>query len=202
MYIDYDLIGQRIREARRKKGWSLDKLSEEIDVAVAYLSRVETGSAHINLKRLVQISKVLDEPIEKLISGTIPTQENYLDKDLYDIEIQGIKKQWNHCTEGWVLSEEAIDEVGCIHSVQGYDLNYGFIILGDEIGYDADEKCIIVRPERYFDQNGKKTAQYEELKEYIQHIYYVLMTRGILGTYLYICDPSLKEYFSQYMDIE
>ena len=40
MYIDYDLIGQRIREARRKKGWSLDKLSEEIDVAVAYLSRV------------------------------------------------------------------------------------------------------------------------------------------------------------------
>ena len=123
-------------------------------------------------------------------------------KDLYDIEIQGIKKQWNHCTEGWVLSEEAIDEVGCIHSVQGYDLNYGFIILGDEIGYDADEKCIIVRPERYFDQNGKKTAQYEELKEYIQHIYYVLMTRGILGTYLYICDPSLKEYFSQYMDVE
>lgn len=88
MYIDYDLIGQRIREARRKKGWSLDKLSEEIDVAVAYLSRVETGSAHINLKRLVQISKVLDEPIEKLISGTIPTQENYLDKDLYEILIK------------------------------------------------------------------------------------------------------------------
>ena len=23
------------------------------------------------------------------------------DKSLYDIEIQGIKKQWNHCTEGW-----------------------------------------------------------------------------------------------------
>lgn len=31
------------------------------------------------------------------------------DKSLYDIEIQGIKKQWNHCTEGWVLSKGAID---------------------------------------------------------------------------------------------
>lgn len=124
------------------------------------------------------------------------------DKSSYDIEIQGIKKQWNHCTEGWVLSEGAIDEVGCIHSIQGYDLNYGFIIIGDEIGYDAVKKKIIIRPQNYHDQNGKRTAEYEELKEYIQHIYYVLMTRGILGTYLYVCDPALKEYISQYVDTE
>ncbi len=123
-------------------------------------------------------------------------------KSLYDIEIQGIKKQWNHCTEGWVLSEGAIDEVGCIHSVQGYDLNYGFIIIGNEIGYDAVKKKIIIRPENYFDQNGKRTAEYEELREYVQHIYYVLMTRGIHGTYLYVCDPALKEYISQYVDTE
>ena len=123
-------------------------------------------------------------------------------KSLYDIEIQGVRKQWNHCTEGWVLSEEAINEVGCIHSVQGYDLNYGFIIMGEEIGYDVDKKCIVVRPQNYFDQNGKKTAKYEELKEYIQNIYYVLMTRGIRGTYLFICDPDLKKYFSQYIDVE
>lgn len=88
MYIDYELIGRRIKEARRKKGWSQEKLSEEIDVAVAYLSRIETGTAQINLKRLIQISQALEEPIEKLISGTIPTEENYLDKDLYDILIK------------------------------------------------------------------------------------------------------------------
>ena len=124
------------------------------------------------------------------------------DKSRYDIEIQGIKKRWNHCTEGWVLSGEAIDEVGCIHSTQGYDLNYGFIILGNEIGYDPTKGEIIIRPQNYFDQNGKKATEYEELKEYIQHIYYVLMTRGILGTYLYVCDPALREYISKYVDIE
>lgn len=123
-------------------------------------------------------------------------------KTLYDIEIQGIKKQWNHCTEGWVHSENAINEVGCIHSTQGYDLNYAFIIIGNEMGYDPDKKKIVVRAENYYDQNGKKTAGYEELLEYIQHIYYVLMTRGIRGTYLYVCDQNLKEYTSQYVDTE
>ena len=55
---------------------------------------------------------------------------------------------------------------------------------------DPDEKNIIIRAENYFDQNGKKTAEYEELKEYIQHIYYVLMTRGIRGTYIaVVCTP-------------
>lgn len=124
------------------------------------------------------------------------------DKTAYDIEIQGIKKRWNHCTEGWVHSEEAINEVGCIHSVQGYDLNYAFIIIGKEIGYDSDKKSIIVRAQNYYDQNGKKTAEYEELKEYIQHVYYVLMTRGIRGTYLYVCDTGLRKYISQYVDTE
>ena len=116
------------------------------------------------------------------------------------ISIQGIKKQWNHCTEGWVHSSEAINEVGCIHSTQGYDLNYAFIILGEEIGYDPVSKSIIIRPQNYYDQNGKKTVEYEELKEYIQHIYYVLMTRGIRGSYLYVCDQELRKYISQYVD--
>ncbi|WP_334295612.1 DNA/RNA helicase domain-containing protein [Frisingicoccus caecimuris] len=40
----------------------------------------------------------------------------------------------------------------------------------------------------------------EKLKEYIQYIYYVLMTRGIRGTYLYVCDSELRKYISQYVD--
>ena len=124
------------------------------------------------------------------------------DKTKYDIEIQGIKKQWNYVTEGWVHSEGAIDQIGCIHSTQGYDLNYAFIIMGNEIGYDTEKKEIVIYPKNYYDQNGKRTASYEELKEYILHIYYVLMTRGIRGTYLYICDDSLRNYISSVVETE
>ena len=121
------------------------------------------------------------------------------DQTKKDIVIQGVSRMWNHCTEGWVLTNEAIDEVGCIHSIQGYDLNYAFVILGNDIGYDKTSGKIIVRRSNYYDQNGKRTASDEELLKYITNIYYVLLTRGIRGTYLYVCDSDLQEYLSQYI---
>lgn len=134
--------------------------------------------------------------LSRMAAGYAWDWKSKKDKTKYDIEIEGVKKHWNHCTEGWLHSEQAIDEVGCIHSTQGYDLNYGFIIMGEEIGYDKDKKQIVIRPENYYDQNGKRTASYKELYEYIKNIYYVLMTRGIRGTYLYICDKELRDYVS------
>lgn len=86
-YIDYGLIGERIRQARKQKGWSQEKLSEEIDLATAFLSRVERGRSQINLKRLAQISTALDVPLESLITGVNTSSEKYLDKDLYNILI-------------------------------------------------------------------------------------------------------------------
>ena len=75
-------------------------------------------------------------------------------------------------------------------------------MLGKDIGYDKAAGKIIVRPECCFDKNGKHTANYEELLGYITNVYYVLMTRGIKGTYLYVCDDELREYLSQYMEVE
>ena len=124
------------------------------------------------------------------------------DHSLCDIEIQGVRRMWNHCTEGWVLTLEAIDEVGCIHSIQGYDLNYAFVILGKDIGYDEESGKVIVRSDNYYDMNGKRTATDSELLGYIKNIYYVLMTRGIKGTYLYVCDDTLRNYIRKYVKTE
>ncbi len=121
---------------------------------------------------------------------------------LYDIEIQGVNRKWNHCTEGWVHTPEAIDEVGCIHSIQGYDLNYAFVVLGNEIGYDKTIGKIVIYSDNYYDKNGKRTATDEELTDYIKNIYYVLLTRGIRGTYIYVCNNDLREYLEQYIEME
>lgn len=139
--------------------------------------------------------------LTRMVAGYAWEWVSKKDKSKYDIEIEGIKKQWNHCTEGWVHSEEAIDEVGCIHSVQGYDLNYAFVIIGNELGYDRSTGTFIVRGEHYFDKNGKNTAEQGELLEYIKNIYYVLLTRGIRGTYLYVCNEELRKYLSDYITV-
>ena len=122
------------------------------------------------------------------------------DKTKKDIVIEGHARMWNNRTKNWVHCPTAIDEVGCIHSVQGYDLNYAFVILGWDIGYDPRERRVTVDRKNYFDQKGK-TPDEEKLSEYIKNIYYVLMTRGIEGTYLYVCDPELRKYLSQYIDV-
>ncbi|WP_090161493.1 DNA/RNA helicase domain-containing protein [Pseudobutyrivibrio xylanivorans] len=139
--------------------------------------------------------------LTRMIAGYAWPWVSQKDDSKKDISIQGVSRKWNHCTEGWVHTEEAIDEVGCIHSIQGYDLNYAFVVLGKDIGYDKDKHEIVVKSENYFDQNGKKTASYDELLNYIKNIYYVLMTRGIKGTYLFVCDDNLREYFKEYIEI-
>jgi len=123
------------------------------------------------------------------------------DKTQKDIHIEESKRMWNNRTENWVNCETALKEVGCIHSIQGYDLNYAFVILGDDIKYDTEKDEIIIDANNYYDKKGKATTSYEELLSYIKNIYYVLMTRGIKGTYLYITNSELKEYFARYLDV-
>ena len=88
MEIDYSIIGERIKEARVRKGITQEMLSEMMDISCAYLSRVELGKANINLKRLFQICNILDISIAKLLTGVDTNSKHYLDEELYDILIQ------------------------------------------------------------------------------------------------------------------
>ena len=60
MALDYNVIGSRIKQARLAKNYTQEELAEKIDISVAFLSRVERGNSHINLKRLNQLCGLLD----------------------------------------------------------------------------------------------------------------------------------------------
>ena len=83
--VDFKLIGQRVRDARIKKGWSQERLADTIKVATAFLSRVERGGTSINLSRLAQISEVLEIPIEELITGVVKEDNRYLTKEFSEL---------------------------------------------------------------------------------------------------------------------
>ena len=124
------------------------------------------------------------------------------DKSLKDITIDGVSRMWNNKTEGWMPMKQAIDEVGCIHSIQGYDLNYAFVIIGKDLMYDNSTHQVFTSKNHYFDKNGKRTLKDDnELLEFIKNIYYVLLTRGIKGTYIYVCDDNYRDYLSKYIDV-
>lgn len=130
------------------------------------------------------------------------------DKDvssIYDFEEQGYKIKWNSTIEDWVNSPNAINEVGCIHTLQGVDLNYCGVIIGNDIYLDPVDKKIKVNSKNYYDRNGLPIKDdreyYAKLEKYIKNIYYVLLTRGISGTYLFIEDQQLKKYINKIIRI-
>ena len=140
--------------------------------------------------------------LSRLVAGySWPWMTNKKDAQQdFDIEIENTRLKWNSTNIDWVNSANSRDEVGCIHTTQGYDLNYTGIIFGNEITYDKESNEIRVLKENYYDVNGKQSiVDPEELKYFILNIYKTIMLRGIKGTYVYVCDKNLREYFSQFM---
>jgi len=123
--------------------------------------------------------------------------------NLYDIEIDGIGRRWNCTYDNWVGkgfdNSSIAHEVGCIHSIQGYDLSYAYVIIGEDIELDPITGLLRANRSSYFDRNGYATASQEQLTQYIINIYYVLLTRGIYGTHIYVCNPELRNFLSKYL---
>lgn len=85
MAIDYSVIGQRIRKARLEKNFTQEFLAEKLDISVAFLSRVERGNSHINLKRLNQLCGLLGVTEGYILNGVSSTSENYLTDEFYEL---------------------------------------------------------------------------------------------------------------------
>ena len=85
MAIDYSVIGSRIKEARLSKNLTQEELADQIDISVAFLSRVERGNSHINLKRLNQICGLLDVSEGYILNGAANNSKNYLEHEVAEL---------------------------------------------------------------------------------------------------------------------
>ncbi len=75
--INYEIIGMRIREKRLEKKLTQEKLAERLSISNEYMSKIEKGRAEVNLKRLAELSLVLECPIEYLIAGSVIQAPDY-----------------------------------------------------------------------------------------------------------------------------
>ena len=149
--------------------------------------------------KAVGLSRTVAGYAWKWISKGCSTIEEVREKGLEDITIEGHKYIWNMSSQEWILRPTAIDEIGCIHTTQGYDLNYVGVIFGEEIDYDKTTNQITIHRDKFYDSNVARNASAEDLKKYIINAYKVMMSRGIRGCYIYVCNPNLKEYLSRFL---
>lgn len=137
--------------------------------------------------------------LSRLVAGYAWDWKTKNDKSAIDIEIEGVKMVWNQTPTDWVNSKNSINEVGSIHTIQGYDLNYAGVIIGNDIGLDPITGKLVFNRDNYFDAKGKENNPRlgiiysdEDLLHFVLNIYRVLMTRGIRGTFVYVCDAALR----------
>ncbi len=138
--------------------------------------------------------------LARLVAGYAWKWRSKGDKSLYDIEIDGLRLRWNSTETDWVSSSRATSEVGSIHTIQGYDLNYAGVIIGPDLRWDPDRECLYFDRSQYQDAKGMENNRQlgiiyadDDLLRYVANIYAVLLTRGIKGTYVYVCDHALRE---------
>lgn len=144
--------------------------------------------------------------LARLVAGYAWEWKSKKDPSAFDIELDGCRLRWNTADRDWINSPGSLAEVGSIHTVQGYDLNYAGVIIGPELRWDPATSRPFIDRRSYYDTKGKENNRAlgvsysdDDLLRYILNIYGVLLTRGMLGTFVYVCDPALRQHLSRYI---
>ena len=116
--------------------------------------------------------------------------------------------KWNLTSDGslWIISPDSVNEVGCIHTCQGLEVDYIGVIIGNDI-IVRNPKVLVdpskrassdmsVRGYKKLLQENRPQMQ-ETLSAIIKNTYRTLMTRGMKGCYIYCVDNETQEYFKK-----
>lgn len=102
----------------------------------------------------------------------------------------------------WADDPLSIDEIGCIHTCQGIDLDYCGVIIGKDITYENGRIVFHKDAHPTSDFAGIRTANDVDAETWIKNTYYVLLTRGIRGTFVYCEDDALRDYLKSMLVTE
>ena len=114
--------------------------------------------------------------------------------------------RWNLETDGslWIVSPDSVNEIGCIHTCQGLEVDYVGVIVGEdfivrngEVITHASKRSKNDSSVKGYKALMKKDASgaSERLDRIIKNTYRTLMTRGMKGCYVYFTDKETEEYF-------
>ncbi len=195
--IRYDLVNQQRVIAGEEYISFVDNLFDLKEIKNTIFSGYDLNLYDDIHKMVSDIKKKdIEFGLCRMVAGYAWEWRSRRNPNIHDIEIDGLKMTWNETNQDWVNSKNAVNEVGCIHTVQGYDLNYVGVIIGPELSYNEKENKLVINADNYMDANGwRGITDPEELKRYIINIYKTLLTRGIRGTYIYVVDEKLRKYF-------
>ena len=150
----------------------------------------------------------------RIMAGFCWKWSDHLDENgdlIKDVEIGDFKMPWEthrnftKAPKGyvkwyeWAYKPEGIKQVGCIYTAQGFEFDYAGVIIGPDLIYNTESHKIetvksATRDPMLRTAPNEATMTYDD---YVRNIYRVLMSRGMKGCFLYICDENLRNYMKQ-----
>jgi DUF2075 family protein len=146
----------------------------------------------------------------RMVAGYCYDWKSKKDPNAIDISFPqyGFHHKWNLSVDGskWIISPKSVNEVGCIHTCQGLEVDYIGVIIGRDLIY-RDEQVLVdpkARSKQDSSIKGYKTLlekspneAREIIRLIIKNTYRTLMTRGMKGCYIWCEDEGLNEYLKK-----
>ena len=160
------------------------------------------------------IRKANDRNRARLVAGYCWKWVSKKDTALNDITLPdyGYAAQWNLATEGntWIISPTGVEEVGCVHTCQGLEVDTIGVIIGPDLLYrngelvadptaraTSDKSLTGWRAAMAIDPTGTE----ERVSRLIRNTYRTLMSRGMRSCWVFACDPGLQSYLKQRLEL-
>ena len=69
--MNYELLGRKIRQQRKKKKYTLEQLAEKLDVSTTFIGQIERAKGIPSLETLVKIANILEISTDSLLFGDL-----------------------------------------------------------------------------------------------------------------------------------
>ncbi len=121
-----------------------------------------------------------------------------------DVVVGDFRRPWNARPEAkrlapgippaplWATDPGGVDQVGCVYTIQGFELDYVGILWGLDLAYDLDGRTWVAHKEHSSDSTVKRAK--ERFMELLKNTYRVLLSRGMKGCYIHFLDKDTERF--------
>lgn len=91
-----DNVLEKIRELRKKRGFSHENMADELHISQAAYSKIEKNETKLTVDRLFHIAEILEAPVYELLDVTpnnIYNQQNFYDASVRYQDIQNLYQE-------------------------------------------------------------------------------------------------------------
>jgi len=128
-----------------------------------------------------------------------------------DVVIGDFKRPWNARPEAtklargipkaslWATDPNGVNQIGCIYTIQGFELDYIGVIVGNDLVYNFDDQKWDGLKENCADPVVKRSG--DMFTNLIKNTYRVLFTRGLKGCYVYFMDSDTERFVKSRIEL-